>query len=68
MQRAVVACRSRLCSTSLHPLPNPLSDVQGSQAYAKALAKAGVLTQEEADTIVEGLSKCVAAHCCLGLI
>ncbi|KAI7837903.1 hypothetical protein COHA_008284 [Chlorella ohadii] len=32
-------------------------DIRGSQAYAKALAKAGVLTQEEADTIVEGLSK-----------
>lgn len=50
------------------PPPTLLVDVQGSQAYAKALAKAGVLTQEEADTIVEGLSKCVAAHCCLGLI
>jgi argininosuccinate lyase len=34
---------------------------QGSQAYAKALAKAGVLTEEEAATIVEGLSKCGAA-------
>ncbi|PRW61120.1 argininosuccinate lyase [Chlorella sorokiniana] len=32
-------------------------DIRGSQAYAKALAKAGVLTQDEADTIVEGLSK-----------
>ncbi|KAI3432886.1 hypothetical protein D9Q98_010468 [Chlorella vulgaris] len=32
-------------------------DVRGSQAYAKALAKAGVLTEEEASTIVEGLSK-----------
>ncbi|KAK9814812.1 hypothetical protein WJX72_011922 [[Myrmecia] bisecta] len=32
-------------------------DIQGSQAYAKALAKAGVLTQEEANTIIEGLSK-----------
>ncbi len=30
---------------------------QGSQAYAKALAKAGVLTDAEAATIVEGLSK-----------
>jgi hypothetical protein len=30
---------------------------QGSQAYAKALAKAGILTQEEAETIVEGLDK-----------
>jgi argininosuccinate lyase len=31
--------------------------LQGSQAYAKALAKAGILTQEESDTIVDGLSK-----------
>jgi argininosuccinate lyase len=31
--------------------------VQGSQAYAKALAMAGVLTAEEAATIVDGLSK-----------
>jgi hypothetical protein len=30
---------------------------QGSQAYAKALAKAGILTQEESETIVEGLDK-----------
>lgn len=30
---------------------------QGSQAYAKALAKAGVLTAEEAECIVEGLGK-----------
>lgn len=32
-------------------------DIRGSQAYAKALARAGVLTQQEADTLVEGLSK-----------
>ncbi len=31
--------------------------IQGSQAYAKALAKAGVLTAEEAECIVEGLGK-----------
>lgn len=30
---------------------------QGSQAYAKALSKAGILTAEEADTIVGGLDK-----------
>lgn len=30
---------------------------QGSQAYAKALGKSGILTQDEAATIVEGLSK-----------
>ena len=29
--------------------------LQGSQAYAKALAKAGVLTAEEASTLVDGL-------------
>lgn len=32
-------------------------DIRGSQAYAKALSKAGILTQEEATTIVAGLSK-----------
>lgn len=30
-------------------------DILGSQAYAKALAKAGILTEEEAVAIVEGL-------------
>jgi hypothetical protein len=39
------------CCAPIHPC------LQGSQAYAKALAKAGILTQEEADTIVLGLSK-----------
>jgi argininosuccinate lyase len=39
-----------------HALHCPLH-MQGSQAYAKALAKAGILTGEEAATIVEGLSK-----------
>jgi argininosuccinate lyase len=34
----------------------PFFDVQGSQAYAKALAKAGVLTDDEAITIVDGLA------------
>lgn len=32
-------------------------DIRGSQAYAKALSKAGILTKSEAETIVEGLSK-----------
>mmetsp|Transcript_2445 Transcript_2445/g.6262 ORF Transcript_2445/g.6262 Transcript_2445/m.6262 type:complete len:516 (-) Transcript_2445:347-1894(-) len=32
-------------------------DIRGSQAYAKALAKAGILTNDEAKTIVDGLSK-----------
>eukprot|EP00775_Hariotina_reticulata_P011914 gene11914-12058_t len=32
-------------------------DIRGSQAYAKALAKAGILTHEEAATIVDGLDK-----------
>ena len=42
-----------------HGPPDPLPTVrmQGSQAYAKALAKAGVLTEEEAAQIVEGLAK-----------
>lgn len=31
--------------------------LQGSQAYAKALARAGVLTAEEAAQIVEGLGQ-----------
>lgn len=31
-------------------------DIQGSKAYARALSKAGVLTAEEADTIIEGLT------------
>lgn len=34
-----------------------LMSLQGSQAYARALSKAGVLTEEEAATIVEGLDK-----------
>lgn len=38
--------------------------MQGSQAYAKALAKAGVLTEEEAATIVDGLSKYAAPLLC----
>ena len=29
--------------------------MRGSQAYARALAKAGVLTEEEAGTLVAGL-------------
>ena len=31
------------------------ASAQGSQAYARALAKAGVLTAEEASTLVDGL-------------
>ena len=34
-----------------------LTSLQGSQAYARALSKAGVLTGEEAATIVEGLNQ-----------
>ena len=30
---------------------------QGSQAYARALAKAGVLTDEEASTVIHGLKE-----------
>lgn len=33
------------------------ADIQGSIAYAKALQKAGLLTQEEATKIVEGLTQ-----------
>ena len=32
-----------------------MSGVQGSQAYARALAKAGVLTEEESAKIQQGL-------------
>jgi argininosuccinate lyase len=32
-------------------------DVRGSMAYAKAIALAGIITQEEADTLVDGLEK-----------
>ncbi|KAJ9522528.1 hypothetical protein QJQ45_008364 [Haematococcus lacustris] len=35
-------------------------DIQGSQAYAKALARVGILTAEEADTLVKGLSTVAA--------
>lgn len=34
--------------------------MQGSQAYAKALSKCGILTAAEADTIVKGLSEVAA--------
>jgi hypothetical protein len=47
-----------VCVTKQDKTSNPVSPcLQGSQAYAKALAKAGILTQEEAETIVRGLSK-----------
>ncbi len=42
---------------TLQPPTTTQLPLQGSQAYAKALSKAGILTQEEADTIVAGLSK-----------
>lgn len=32
-------------------------DIRGSKAYAKALSKCGILTEEEATTIIGGLSK-----------
>jgi hypothetical protein len=38
--------------------------MQGSQAYAKALGKAGILTADEATTIVDGLGKVRFAACC----
>lgn len=36
------------------------ANAQGSQAYAKALSKAGILTSEEAEAIVAGLDKVAA--------
>src|SRR5690606_13298359 len=33
------------------------ADIQGSQAYARALARAAILTQDEADQIVAGLDQ-----------
>jgi argininosuccinate lyase len=36
------------------------ADLRGSQAYAKALAKAGVITDEEASALVDGLDKVAA--------
>lgn len=35
-------------------------DIRGSQAYAKALCKAGILTEQEADQIISGLDKVAA--------
>jgi argininosuccinate lyase len=32
-------------------------DIRASQSYAKALAKSGILTQDEADTLIQGLSE-----------
>ena len=32
-------------------------DIRGSVAYAKAIGKVGIITQEEVDLIVEGLGK-----------
>ena len=43
---------SRCCRASLTS-----NLLQGSQAYARALAKAGVITQEEADQIASGLQQ-----------
>lgn len=33
------------------------ADIEGSQAYARAIAKAGIITNHEADEIIAGLSK-----------
>ena len=40
--------------------------MQGSQAYAKALGKGGILTADEASTIVDGLGKvrCTSCRAC----
>ena len=44
-------------------LSHLLSYLQGSQAYAKALAKCGILSKEESEQIVAGLGK-VGLHDC----
>lgn len=36
------------------------ADIRGSQAYAKALSKAGVITKKESEELVEGLDKVAA--------
>ena len=38
-------------------------DIRGSIAYAQALAKAGVLTRDEAETLVSGLQEVLADFC-----
>lgn len=53
--RSCVHMRCFRCPSNVDTLT--LSSLQGSQAYARALSKAGVLTEEEAATIVEGLNK-----------
>ncbi|CAG9460330.1 unnamed protein product [Pedinophyceae sp. YPF-701] len=35
-------------------------DIQGSKAYARALAKAGIITKDEAETLVKGLRQVAA--------
>ena len=44
----------------MHAQNEPCRPAQGSQAYARALAKAGVLTEDEAATIVSGLDTVAA--------
>lgn len=40
-------------------LPNPshLQDIRGSQAYARALSKVGIITKAECEAIVDGLNQ-----------
>ena len=45
------------CNEALPKGSTSLNTMQGSQAYARALSKAGVLTEDEAATIVDGLGK-----------
>ncbi len=40
------------------------ADIQGSVAYAKALARAGIITAEERDLLIEGLSRVRAEFEC----
>ena len=59
---SAATCMHETCHINMLVMPMQyhslsLRPVQGSQAYARALSKAGVLTEEEAATIIEGLDK-----------
>ena len=59
------ACTGSHTRAAAYPmsLSHLLSYLQGSQAYAKALAKCGILSKEESEQIVAGLGK-VGLHDC----
>ena len=52
-----IRVRASPCCLVPRSLTRSRFDAQGSQAYAKALAKCGILNQQEADTIVEAMGK-----------